>query len=314
MSFKMSLSFDGSTVFKLSRYISVRFKHQKTVIYVKEEPFIACKYLFMNAPSIKSTMSFDSIDQMSESLNGQLEREITREEVGLSPEDEFWGHCSNLQVWVENDYDTRLLHRNLAFPLLKRLSSVGDIKAKKIFSQEAAKRFKSRSPTVQKFLVLGKHLARLRRSILRDLIDYADDIEVLELLSAHFNGKNDFSNNMKVLKRLLWINPIHRKAHLVLAFVYLKLGNLVKAKIVLKELLKLYPKDDEALQFLAQVYWFEEKVEKAKAFVKELNNASDRFVGRKEFAELKSYKFSFRVPEDIFRLVKHRHGWYFDFP
>ena len=268
----------------------------------------------MNAQSIESTASFDSIDQMSESLNGQLESELTREEVGLLPEDEFWGHCSNLQAWVENDYDTRLLHRNLAFPLLKELATVGDAKAKKIFSQEAAKRFKSKSPTVQKFLVLEKHLTHLKRSILRDLMDYADDKEVLELLSACFNDKNDFSNNLKVLKRLLWIDPIHRKAHLVLAFVYLKLGNLVKAKIVLKELLKLYPKDDEAIQFLAQVYWFEGRGGKAKALIKELNNASDRFVGREEFVELKSYKFSFRVPEDIFRLVKHRHGWFFDFP
>jgi len=25
----------------------------------------------------------------------------------LSPEEEFKGHCSNLQVWVENDYDSK---------------------------------------------------------------------------------------------------------------------------------------------------------------------------------------------------------------
>ncbi len=268
----------------------------------------------MNAPSIESAKFFDSIDQMSESLNGQLEREITREEVGLSPEDEFWGHCSNLQVWVENDYDTRLLHRNLAFPLLKKLTTVGGTKAKKNFSKEVAKRFKSRSPTVQKFLVLENHMAHLRRSILRNLINYADDKEVLELLSARFSEKKDFSNNLKALKRLLWIDPIHRKAHLVLAFVYLNLGNLEKAKIVLKELLKLYPKDDEAISFLAQVYWFKRNTNKANELVKELKNASDRFIGRKEFVQLNSYKFSFHVPADAFRLVKHRHGWYFDFP
>lgn len=310
----MILNYHKSTVFELNSYLSVRFRARKTVIYIKEEPFIACKYLFMNAPSIKSIASFDSIDQMSEYLNGQLERELTREEIGLSPEDEFWGHCSNLQVWVENGYDSRLLHRNLAFPLLKKLVAVGDAKAKKIFSQEVTKRFKNRSPTVQKFLVLEKHLAHLKRSILGDLVNYTDDKEVLELLSAHFSNKNDFSNNLKALKRLLLIDPIHRKAHLVLAFIYLKRNRLAKAKTVLKELLQLYPKDDEAVQLLAQIYWFKEKVGKAKAFVNELNNASDRFVGRKEFVELKSYKFSFRVPEDMFRLVKHRHGWFFDFP
>ena len=310
----MSLDYNGSTVFDLNNYLSVRFRGNHTVIYVKNEPFIACKYLFMNAPSIESTKFFDSIDQMSESLNGQLEMEITREEVGLSPEDEFWGHCSNLQVWIENDYDTRLLHRNLAFPLLIKLTTVGDAKAKKIFSQEVTNRFKSRSPTVQKFLVLEKHLAHLKRSILRDLINYADDKEVLELLSARFSAKNDFFNNLRALKRLIWIDPIHRKAHLVLAFVYLNLDNLVKAKIVLKELLKLYPKDEDAIRFLAHLYWFEGNTKKAKDLAKELKNASDRFIGRKEFVRLNSYKFSFHVPADAFRLVKHRHGWFFDFP
>ena len=312
----MSPSYQKPTDFELNRYLSVRFRARSTVIYVKEEPFIACKYLFMNAPSIQSTMSmsFDSIDQMSESLNGQLEREITREEVGLSPEDEFWGHCSNLQVWVENDYDTRLLHRNLAFPLLKKLTAVGDAKAKEIFSQEVIKRFKSRFPTVQKFLVLGKHLANLERSTLRDLIDYADDKEVLELLSARFSEKNDFSNNLKALNRLLWMDPDHRKTHLVMAFVYLKLDDLVGARMVLKELLKLYPKDEEATKFLGQIYWFEEKAEKANDLIKEINNSPASFVNRKEFVKIKSYEFSFWVPESPFRLVKHRHGWFFDFP
>ncbi len=267
----------------------------------------------MNIP-LTEVNNFESIDQASEFYGKQLEYEITPKDIGLSPEEEFKGHCSNLQVWVENNYNTCLLHRNLSFPLLKRLATVGDAKAKKIFSQEVTKRFKSKSPTVQKYLVIENHIAHLKRSILRDLIDYIDDKEVLELLSARFNDKNDFSNNLKVLKRLLGIDLIHRKAHLVLAFVYLKLDNLVKAKIVLKELLQLYPKDDEAVQFLAQVYWFEGEVGKTKALIKELNNASDRFVGRKEFVELNSYKFSFRVPEDIFRLVKHRHGLYFDYP
>lgn len=310
----MSFSYNRMTVFSLNKYLSVRFRGQETVIYVKEEPFISCKYLLMTAPSIVSTVFFDSIDQMSEALNGQLERELTREEVGLSPVEEFWGHCSNLQAWVENHYDTRLLHRNLAFPLLKELATAGNAKAKKVFSQEVTKRFKSRSPTVQKFLVLENHIAHLRPSILRDLIDYADDKEVLELLSACFNDKNDFPNNLKALKRLLWIDPIRRKAYLVLAFVYLKLDNLVKARNVLKELLKLYPKDDEAIQFLAQIYWFEEKADKANALIKELNNAPDPFHSRKEFVELKSYKFSFLIQEDLFPWVKRGHAWVLNIP
>ena len=37
--------------------------------------------------------------------------------VDITPKQEFWAHCSNLQTWNENYYDTRLIHTNLAFPL-----------------------------------------------------------------------------------------------------------------------------------------------------------------------------------------------------
>jgi len=310
----MQLNVHESSVFKLNKYLSVRFENQKTLIYVKEKPFVVCKYLFMNAPSIASTMFYDSIDDMSKGLNDQLEMEITREEVGLSPEDEFWGHCSNLQAWVENDYDTRLLHRNLAFQLLEKLISVGDAKARKNYSLELITRFKSKSPTVQKFLVLKRHLSRLKRSVLRELIGYADDKEVLELLSSRFSDRNDFPNLLKALERLLWIDPIHRKAHLVLAFTYLKLDNLVKAKNVLKDLLRLYPKDNEAIRFLAHIYWFEEKTCKANTLIKGVNSAPNNFLSRKEFVTLKSYKFSFLILNDWFPWVKHKHGWVLNIP
>ena len=60
----------------------------------------------------------------------------------IDPKTEFWGHCSNLQVWVENNYDTRLIHRNLSFPLLKKLTEVGDPTARRHFKEEIAKRAK----------------------------------------------------------------------------------------------------------------------------------------------------------------------------
>ncbi len=46
----------------------------------------------------------------------------------------------NLQSWYENNYDTRLLHSNLAFPLLKKLTDIGDPLTKQVFKEEIAKR------------------------------------------------------------------------------------------------------------------------------------------------------------------------------
>lgn len=63
--------------------------------------------------------------------------------MDITPEEEFWGHCSNLQAWVENNYDTRLLHSNIAFPLLKKLTEAGDPNTNKVFKEEIARRFES---------------------------------------------------------------------------------------------------------------------------------------------------------------------------
>ena len=76
----------------------------------------------------------------------------------ISPETEFWGHCSNLQAWYESNYDTRILHRNLAFPLLKRLTEEGDTVAKKVFKEEIAKRLETGHPNVVLYLIEEEYL------------------------------------------------------------------------------------------------------------------------------------------------------------
>ena len=58
----------------------------------------------------------------------------------------------NLQTWVEHDYDTRLLHSNLAFPPLKKLTEAGDPAARRAFKCEIAKRYESGYPLVVEFL------------------------------------------------------------------------------------------------------------------------------------------------------------------
>ena len=54
----------------------------------------------------------------------------------INPVDEFKGHCSNIQTWFENGYNTQILHSNLSFPLLKALSRTDDPQASKIFKEE----------------------------------------------------------------------------------------------------------------------------------------------------------------------------------
>lgn len=133
--------------FRINEYITLRLKDKKTFIFISEEQFQQCKYLLLKIPigRITSFNEMKSIDESSNNLNHTLETGYDDShpyEKEIPPETEFWGHCSNLQVWYENNYNSRLLHRNLAFPLLKKLTEVGDPLAKKVFKEEIAKRLK----------------------------------------------------------------------------------------------------------------------------------------------------------------------------
>jgi hypothetical protein len=126
-------------IFEINRYITVKFEDNETVIYFNGEEFLQCKYLLLNIP-LNNISEFDeimSVDEAAEKLNNSLEPNgSVGKPFKIPPKVEFWGHCSNLQVWAENNYDSRLVHRNLAFPLLKKLVEVGDPVAKKVFKNE----------------------------------------------------------------------------------------------------------------------------------------------------------------------------------
>ena len=120
--------------FKINKYILLKLKNDnKTYIYVNGKKFRQCSYLLFIIDDLYKVKDFKSIDEVSDEL-------ISKEnKIKINPLDEFWGHCSNLQAWAENNYDTRLLHSNLAFPLLKTLSDEGDKKAEKVFKEEFPK-------------------------------------------------------------------------------------------------------------------------------------------------------------------------------
>lgn len=111
--------------FKVNKFITLKLENSRTTIYVKGRLFNQCKFLLINIPvnDISSFDEIDSVDDAAEKLDHSLEKKSP-----ITPETEFWGHCSNLQVWVENNYNTQLLHSSLAFPLLKKLTEQGDEK------------------------------------------------------------------------------------------------------------------------------------------------------------------------------------------
>ncbi len=141
-------------MFRINDFLLLKLERGETVLYVDYKPFLQCKFLLLNISIEEATFLSDieSIDEAEGRLDSSME-EGSEKEVKIPPETEFWGHCSNLQVWAESNYDTRLLHRNIAFQLLKALTDAGDPIAKRVFKEEIVKRIKSGYKPVIKYLL-----------------------------------------------------------------------------------------------------------------------------------------------------------------
>ena len=271
--------------FKLNDFLTVRFEHNTTVMYVNNKPFKICKYLLMNVP-LSEVHDYESIDQASDFYNKQLEHKITPQDVGLTPEEEFKGHCSNLQVWVENNYDTCLLHRNLAFPLLTKLSKVGDPIAQDVLAQEIIERFKSGSTTVQLYLIINYYLRLLKTEDIEDLLPYIVDKRVLSCLGVYFELEKDLISEIKVLNLLVKMDLINYEYLMVLANRYIKIKDIRMAILVMRKILMLYKNNEKALFFLAHLYMFEKKINKSKKTLFRLRNSEFKAVKYKNLHQL----------------------------
>ncbi|KKL52465.1 hypothetical protein LCGC14_2285190 [marine sediment metagenome] len=163
--------------FKINKFITVKQEKNKVNIYVNNKKFSQCKYLLLNIPinQIQKLVEINSIDEAAGFLDHSLEGIERREiEQQISIETELWAHSSNLQAWVENFYDTRLLHSNLAFPLLKELYNLGDSQAKKVFKEEIAKRLTCGYEPVTTYLLEEGYLDYLNQEEIESLTDDLD--------------------------------------------------------------------------------------------------------------------------------------------
>ncbi|MFO8018982.1 MAG: hypothetical protein R6U96_10125 [Promethearchaeia archaeon] len=154
--------------YKINEYIIVKLENGKTNIYVNGKIFRQCKYLAFQL-DVNNLSQYDqirSIDEMEE-----RDRSDEYNKLNISAEDEFWGHCSNLQAWVDNNYNTRILHRNIAFPLLKELSEAGCKEARKVFKEEIVRRYLYEGHNVQEFLEQENYLDYLEKIEMESIIE-----------------------------------------------------------------------------------------------------------------------------------------------
>ncbi|MHA2269569.1 MAG: hypothetical protein ACXAB8_17360 [Promethearchaeota archaeon] len=210
--------------FKVNEYITLKLEHGKTNIYVNDKRFRQCKFLLLEIP-IERMSAFDeieSIDQAAERSDAFLERSTHK----LDPETEFWGHCSNLQVWVENNYNTRLLHRNLAFPLLKKLTDCGDPLAKRVFEKEIAKRAESKYPPVILYLLKNKYLNYLNFEQLKIL--FFDLLTTVEHMPDEWDRICFFYELLTTIKDIKLIENFSPQIEKIFSSLLTEVENMVK--------------------------------------------------------------------------------------
>lgn len=226
--------------YKINEHLSLKLENDLTYIYVNGERFRNCIRLLLSIPKsqTKRYEEIDSIDEAAE-FNKTLFQNTVYEggiDHDITYEQEFIGHCSNLQAWAENNYDTRLLHSNIAFPLLKELVKAGDPQAKRVFKDEIAKRIQSGYLPVIAYLINEYYLDFLttseRESIIQELIPQIKNLKEEDITFSTAEILNDIGyalNNIKLhdqaiifLERALAINPHHAFAfnNLGLAFFY----------------------------------------------------------------------------------------------
>lgn len=193
--------------FKVNEFISLKLEENNTVIYVKDEPLEIHTFLMFNidykylreleSVKVLETVSLDGVIEklgwIPAGLGSHFNPEPAHQHcVGegydvtydISPETEFWGFCSNLQVWAEHDYDTNLLHTQIAFPILKKLVEYSDPIAIRAFNREILKQFQTGTLEALEFLCGGYE------NYFHKFLDADDTVRLLLALKTQLHNIN----------------------------------------------------------------------------------------------------------------------------
>ncbi len=250
--------------FEINDYIRVKLPGgtREPTVYIAGKRYRDCVYLAYNTPTEK----YEYVDE----INSMDDIQIKEVFAGRNdPEERFWGICSNLQAWAEDNYNTNLLSRFLAFPLLKKLTEAGHPIAKSVFKDEIAKRFKSGHVHVAIFLLEEGY------------IDFFNDEEkeilfkeIVKTLENRSPGKwNNLGNRFKEIGQLdraidsynkaLEFDPDYRYACFNLGLIYTEKGEIEKAIEAYERAVEIDPKYHLVFYNLAFIYRGRDELDRA---------------------------------------------------
>ncbi|MFX0072039.1 MAG: tetratricopeptide repeat protein [Candidatus Hermodarchaeota archaeon] len=261
--------------YKINQYITLKLENGDSNIYVQDDMLIQCRYLLlseMKSSNLKINQ-FNSIDVAEEYFKNSSESSTI-----ISKEIEFWGHCSNIQAWAENNYNTKLLDKSIAFPILRKLHKIGDSDASKVFKKEIRKRIKSNFLPVVLYLIENAYLRIFSDSEIGIIVENIK--QYIKSLSANLQKKwnkqisEAFRNSMyvrtptegrnddlaiKLCEIALEFDIENNNAWYEMALSYQFKKDYIKAEKFYKKAIDVNPADTISIGNLCDVYLTQER-------------------------------------------------------
>ena len=206
----MSSYFVSEKEFVVNEYITLKLEEGKTVLYVNGQKFMYCMQLVIQIPK-KQIKEYRDVKSIDESLEIYSKMNDHKKNISISPKQEFWGHCSNIQAFVENNYDGRLLHSNLSLPLLRELSKNNNNFFLMRLKEEIASRLEN--ATIENIIFLNNEgfLQYLKQEELFYSVLHKEDAEIMQILSKIQNKEYIFNTKYKINRDKLYFLSSKRR-------------------------------------------------------------------------------------------------------
>ena len=268
-----------SKEFTVNEYISLKLLFSKTLIYVCEELFLTCQKVAINiAPTeFEEYADFNTIDDILDFYRSHTANE---EGISMTPEEEFWGHCSNLQAWVENDYNTCVLSKYISFPLLKELHDKGISRFTLIFKEELIDRIKAGGINTLRYFLENEdnYIQYLTEDDLFDNLLPSKEADIMRTISKFIPLEYTLTTNLKDSREYTYFRD-YKKMHFCI-----ENGHIIELEILLDKTFnnELYHKallQVRNLRYLKEIeiyYSYKIHISGEKEFVKTFSISRDR--------------------------------------
>ena len=175
-------------VVNIDEHITLKLILDKTLIYVCGDLFLTCQKIVLTlAPTdFKDYEGFTGIDDILEFYHAEgRPLGVKENKLSITPEEEFWAHCSNMQAWVESGYDTHVLSKYISFPILAKLSKKGISQFILLLKEELIERLKSGGFKTLVHFIDSRYLDFLSQHELFDLLLTYEEAEIMKKVAKY---------------------------------------------------------------------------------------------------------------------------------